>query len=169
MMLFVLICSISITELCSLIGTLTAIITAFVAICKYSEYIRKERIQYLLDFGNKYISDPEIKEVVLFLENLEDDSMYKSYCFAKDGSYRECALPIHSIEMFMRFIEELELLIRSGAVSESAALNLFGHYTTILDRYHSRWPKLGYNEKYWNIYRDFVKKAKNFDYKNISL
>ena len=69
--------------------------------------------------------------------------------------------------MFMRFIEELELLIRSDSVSESAALNLFGHYTIVLDKFNSRWPTLSYNSKFWNVYRSFVARAKNFDYNNV--
>ena len=168
-MFLLLVCSISITEFCSLIGTLTAVTTAFIAICRYEEYTRKERIHYLLDFGNKYISDPEIKEVVRFLEELEDNNLYKKESLKSDNTYEEKVLSIHSIEMYMRFIEELELLIREKAISESAALNLFGYYTTILDKYHGRWPQLQYEKDFWNIYRSFVDKAKKFDYKNITV
>ena len=105
----------------------------------------------------------------MFLEELEDDNMYKQEFLTPNNTYMKEALSIHSLEMFMRFIEELELLIRGSAISETAALNLFGHYTIILDQYNMRWPKLGYKEKYWNVYRDFVEKAKKFDYKNVTV
>lgn len=165
---YIFICCLSIKEICSLIGAFTALITVLVTLCKYEEHIERDRIRYLLDFGNKYTSDPKIVEVINFLEGLEDDEMYKKECMV-NNTYNETALPIHNIEMFMRFIEELELLIRSGAISGSAALNLFGYYTTILDKYHKRWPNLKYEEKYWNIYRAFVDKAKKFDYNKIQL
>lgn len=71
--------------------------------------------------------------------------------------------------MFMRFIEELELLVREHAVSESAALNLFGFYTTILEDNICRWPALHYEKKYWNVFRAFVQKARKFDYNKIKL
>lgn len=71
------ICSLTITEICSLIGVITAAVSAIFAICKYKEHVKQERIRYLLDFGNKYTSDLEIKEVITFLEQLEDDKMYK--------------------------------------------------------------------------------------------
>jgi hypothetical protein len=164
-----LICGLSVSDICSIIGAFTAFTTAFIAVCKYEEHVEKERIQYLLDFGNKYTSDPEIKEVIMFLEELEDDNMYKQEFLTPNNTYMKEALSIHSLEMFMRFIEELELLIRGSAISETAALNLFGHYTIILDQYNMRWPKLGYKEKYWNVYRDFVEKAKKFDYKNVTV
>lgn len=163
------ICGLSVSEICSLIGALTAFVTAFIAVCKYEEHVEKERTQYLLDFGKKYTLDPEIKEVIMFLEELEDNNMYKQEYLTTNNTYTEEALSIHSLEMFMRFIEELELLIRSKAISESAALNLFGHYTTILDKYNMRWPRLGYKEKYWNVYRDFVEKAKKFDHNNVTV
>lgn len=134
---------------------------------EYEDYKRRNRIQYLLDFGKKYTEDKMINEVIIFLENLEDNHLYKQDCMDSNNTYNEEAISIHSIEMFMRFIEELELLIRGSAISESAALNLFGHYTTILDKYNMRWPNLDYNEKYWTVYRDFVSKAKRFDYKNV--
>lgn len=143
--------------------------TALVTFCKYEESVERKRIQYLLDFGNKYTSDNEIKEVLVFLENLEDDNMYKKEYLTPNNTYSEEALSIHSLEMFMRFIEELEILIRGKAISESAALNLFGYYTIILDKYHGRWPQLKYEKEFWNVYRTFVEKAKNFDYKYITL
>lgn len=150
-------------------------ITAFVALltmcrgfCEYSDFLKRKRIQYLLEFGRKYTEDNDIREVIEFLEHLEDDNQYENGHMS-NGSYSETALSIHKIEMFMRFIEELELLVRAKSVSESAALNLFGHYTTILDRFHSRWPTLGYDKKYWNVYRSFVAKAKRFDYNAISV
>lgn len=151
------------------IPLVVALYTVFKGVCEYNDYRRRERIKYLLSFGEKYTSNDEIKDVLLFLEKLEDDNMYKNDCIEEDGSYKDSALPVHYIEMFMRFIEELELLIRGNAISESAALNLFGYYTTILDKYNMRWPKLGYKEKYWNVYRDFVEKAKKFDYKNVTV
>lgn len=163
------ICSLPITDICSICGALTAIMTALVTFCKYEESVERKRIQYLLDFGNKYTSDNEIKEVLVFLENLEDDNMYKKEYLTPNNTYSEEALSIHSLEMFMRFIEELEILIRGKAISESAALNLFGYYTIILDKYHGRWPQLKYEKEFWNVYRTFVEKAKNFDYKYITL
>ena len=150
----------------TLIVALLGLLKAF---CEYEDHLKRQKTQYLLDFGKKYTEDKEIKEVVHFLEKLEDDNMYCSEKMKENMTYTEDAINIHSIEMYMRFIEELELLIRSGSVTESAALNLFGYYTTILDKYNSRWPTLNYGEKYWNVYRSFVKRVKKFNYNNVSL
>lgn len=106
----------------------------------------------------RYTTDSDINSVIKYLEALEDDENT-----SLDSP------TIHQLEMFMHFIEELQLLIKGGSVSKSAALNLFGHYTTVLDKYQSKWPELGYDEKYWNVYREFVDKAKNFDYKYITV
>lgn len=160
--------NVELKTLLEFITVIIALLTFCKGVCEYSDYLKRKRIQYLLDFGRKYTEDKDIGEVIVFLEHLEDDNQYKCIQM-KDGSYDEDVISIHKIEMFMRFIEELELLIRVNSISESAALNLFGHYTTILDKYYSRWPKLGYEKKYWNVFRSFVEKAKKFDYNSISV
>ncbi len=163
------VCGLDLKTLADIVMSVTAIVTIVLAFCEFNEHKRRNSIQYLLSFGKRYTENEEIKNVIIFLEGLEDDNMYKSEFLKPDNTYNEDALPIHCIEMFMRFIEELELLIRGGVVSESATLNLFGHYTTILDKYNKRWPSLKYDEKYWNVYRSFVEKAKRFNYNNVMI
>ena len=166
----ILFCSYQNVELfIKIITSIVGVLSLYIVYEKYVEYLKRNRIQYLLEFGKKYSEDKEIKEVVEFMEHLEENNMYMDYEMNADNTYKESALEIHSIEMFMRFIEELELLIRPGSISESSALNLFGHYTIILDKYHSRWPDLKYDEDFWNVYRSFVEKAKNFNYKNVTI
>ena len=161
------ICSESLDLISKLGATIVGLLGLLIAFLEYENYLKRQKIQYLLDFGKKY-TEENITNTVKFLEQLEDNHMY---CCDKmeNSAYTETAINIHCVEMYMRFIEELELLIRSGSVSESAALNLFGYYTIILDKFNTRWPTLGYNNKYWNVYRSFVKRAKNFNYGNVSI
>ena len=160
------ICSKTLIEIAMAIVTL---LTFCKGICEYEEHLRRNRTKLILDFSERYMKDKRIQQVVKFLEELEDDNMYKKDDMDKNNTYNEKAISIHDIEMFMHFIEEIQLLIKSNSISESAALNLFGHYTTILDKYHTRWPRLCYNEKFWTEFREFANKAKKFDYKNITL
>ena len=163
------ICYIDLDSLQNIIVIIASVYGVVKGVYEYENHVTRQKVQYLLDFGNKYVEDEQIGKVLDFLEKLEDDHMYGSDFFTENGTYKDEALSIHSIEMYMRFIEELELLIRSGSISESATLNLFGHYTTILHKYNTRWPKLKYNEKYWNVYRYFVNRAINFDYNNVTV
>ena len=167
-------CAESLKIIVTIVGGLVTIIVAIFGLYKgiheYDNHLKKDRIRYLISFGEKYTSNQDIKDVVCFLEELEDNNQYKSELFnIHDNTYKEAALSIHSLEMFMRFIEELELLIRCGAISESSALYLFGHYTEILDRYQSRWPSIKYNEEYWTVFRSFVERAKHFNYNNVKV
>lgn len=140
---------------------LTAII-AYLGVCKgfreYKEIQKQKRIQYLLDFGKRYTENNDITDVIKCLESLEDNREY------------DCSnVDIHKVELYMRFIEELELLIESNSVDESAALYLFGYYTKILEDNQHKWQNLNYNKEYWNKFREFTKKTKNFNYKNATL
>ena len=75
-----LLCNIDLNATAACITALVAIITMIRGLCEYENYKRKNQIQYLLEFGKKYTEDENLKEVVTFLECLEDDNMYKQDC-----------------------------------------------------------------------------------------
>ena len=111
------------------------------------EHQKRQRIQYLIDFGKKYTENEDIVEVVEFLEKLEENNT-------------ENVPAIHKVEMYMRFFEELQLLIEKKAIDKKEAHYLFGHYTTILkEKWELYWPTLGYNERYWKAFRACADKA----------
>ena len=131
-----------------ILGTTIAVVTLCKGLYEYQGHQKRQRIQYLIDFGKKYTENKDIVEVVEFLEELEDNNT--------EGQ----APDIHKVEMYMRFFEELQLLIEKKAINKKDTHYLFGHYTTILKKeWESYWPDLGYNETYWKAFRAFADEA----------
>lgn len=132
---------------------IVAIFSIYAGFQKYKENQKSKRIQYLLDFGKRYKEDSDIMSVANILAELEDNPN------------TDCSnITVYEVEMYMRFFEELELLIENTAVEESDAIYLFGHYTKVLENYHDRWPTLGYEEEYWSKFRRFVNRTKKYNF-----
>lgn len=134
---------------------------------EFREHVEQQRIQYFIDFGRKYTEDKDIAIVIEYLEYLDHLKRFPK------ANIKPVDKPSsHQVEMYMRFFEELELMIRSEAVSESGAIYLFGYYTPLIKQdWKSKWPTLKYDQPCWSVYRDFAKRAEKFNYncKNIEL
>lgn len=156
-----------VTKASVILGTAITIITLIKGLCEYLEHVKRQRIQYLLDMGRKYSANENITNVVRCLEKLSTKEEKD-----KKTTIRNTELDIHDIEMFMRFIEELQMLIDAHVVNESATLYLFGFYVKTFDEHHIRFEKLDdYGEAHWGAFMKFVKNVKNsdFKYKDVTL
>ena len=156
-----------VTNIITIIGTVIAIFTLWKGIHEYQEHMKRQRIQYLLDMGRKYSEDKSITKVVNCLEKLSTEEEK-----SKTTTIKNTDLDIHDIEIFMRFIEELQMLIDAKVVNKPATLYLFGFYVKTFDKHHIRFEKLDdYNETYWGAFIKFAKSANefNYEYKNVLL
>lgn len=147
------------------ISTILEVAIAFAALLisvyEYHEHMKRQRIQYLLDMGRKYSADQSIVNVVRQLEKIGTN---------KKTQIQSIDLNIHDIEMFMRFIEELQMLIDANVVNKSATLYLFGFYVNTFDMYHAKFKELSdYDEDHWGAFMKFAENAKKFkfNYQNI--
>ncbi len=127
--------------------------TAFIALCalgfsvfEYCKYKKRERANLLMQLSERYTTNPDIRNVIMYLEAIEDSNEHL------------LALPnIHQLEMFMRFSEELCCLIKSKALKTNIVYYMFGHYVLVFANAKEKWPtELGYEKGYWRIFRDFV-------------
>lgn len=126
-----------------------AFITLLISACEYCWHKKRERVCVLENYNARYAGDEEIKAVVTYLEALEEN--------------KERTEPnVHQLEMYMRFCEELYFLIKSKSMKRNIAYYMFGHYVLIFNTENKKWiEKLGYNEKYWTVFRKFVCEMNN--------
>ena len=66
----------------------------------------------------------------------------------------------HEVEMFMRFFEELELLIVSKAIDEKIVSYMFYYYLHTFEKYKDQWQNVGYEDKEWNLFHEFMDRMK---------
>lgn len=61
----------------------------------------------------------------------------------------------HDATVFLRYFEELELLIRSKSINENIVYNLFFFYIDAFDKQRHKWKEINYNSNRWIVFRDF--------------
>ena len=94
--------------------------------------------------------DPYISAVVKYLEK-EDGLTHKTNVIEPDD---------HDVEMFMRFFEELELLIRAKSIDEKVVSYMFFHYVQTFDRLKDKWRNVEYDSEDWRLFHDFHARMK---------
>ena len=137
-------------------GSVAELITCFLAclaiVLSYIEYRnhkKRERINILTQLSVRYTTDLNICSVIKYLESLEDKK-------------ENIELPdIHQIEMFMRFFEEVDCLIKTKSIKDNVVCYMFGHYVLLFAENIDKMPaELEYNKGFWALFRDFVERMK---------
>ncbi|MBR4029016.1 MAG: hypothetical protein IKJ08_05480 [Alistipes sp.] len=132
--------------------TLVIAIAAFVlSYVEYTKHKKRTRIEILCRYNERYQSDHELSKVVRYLEKIENP--------LKEGEKNEQP-DRHSVEMYMRFYEELYFLIKANSIKKEIVYYMFGHYVLVFEEHFTHladWEnQLGYQEEYWKVFRQFV-------------
>ena len=126
-------------------------------LCSLREYHKSQkraRVDVLSRYNERYHNDSHIKQVVCFLEKLEDSTV------VPENEYPS----IHDFEMYMRFYEELHFLIQAKSMKIGMAYYMFGHYLMILDKNKDKIPiELNYNEHYWQVFNNLVNQMHEYN------
>lgn len=151
----------------SSIGTLlVAIIAAIIAFIQYksesSAAKEATRSKILEDYNWHYMQNSSIKRVVKSLidDNFEDSQIHK-----------------YDLEIFMRFFEEIYLLIHSkNRMKAEVAKYMFSYYAIMAWTSEKFWQKLcnddineieiERNSEHWFIFRKFVEEMRNISNKH---
>ena len=130
-----------------------SIIMAMVTLCfscyQYMKHKKRNRVEILCKFNERYQTEESIVNVTKFLEEIEDNEL--------DQSNKKTLPSIHELEMYMRFYEELYFLIQAGSIKKKMAYYMFGHYVILFDDNKDKLPEnLNYNDSYWVVFRTLV-------------
>ena len=66
----------------------------------------------------------------------------------------------HQVEMFMRFFEEIELLIQENAMDEETVYYMFSYYVLEFDKRKDRWSRVDYDSADWQYFQSFIQRMK---------
>ena len=66
----------------------------------------------------------------------------------------------YQIMMFMRFLEEIELLIAENILDERNVHYMFGEYLNTIEEQKSLWENINTESEKWRIYRQFRRRMK---------
>lgn len=94
-----------------------AIITLCFSVREYYAHKKREKLSVFSEYSKRYVDDPNIKCVVEFLISYFENSNVKT------------AIPnIYQKEMFLRYFEELELMIEKGKIDKDDIADFFVYY-----------------------------------------
>ena len=113
------------------LGNYSEFATAVIAICafiitclEYFSHKDSNKAKVFSEYNQRYSTDPNIVNVVKYLN---------SYNPAEAQNQPQHALPSnYEVEMFMRFIEELDLQIEYNRLKEEDVFDLFIYYAKVI-------------------------------------
>lgn len=147
------------------ISAIAAFIAVIYGIKEYKHHKKEEKIQLLLKYNERYMTDPTIKKVVSYI--------IKTETFKLSETKNSQELPsLHEKELFMRFFEELYILIEDGQLPKDKVYYLFSYYLLAFHRNANLrsdvedYPKDEKSEE-WKYYFKMVKMMEKYDNKSI--
>jgi len=133
-----------------ILGFVIAIISLLVSFCQYKLHKRQLKTELLSKYCVRYSVNQEISSVVKYLEKEEGLNLKKGGEMPDD----------HEVEMFMRFFEEIELLIRSNSIDEKVVSYMFYFYLQTFDKLKDNWPNIDYGSEDWKVFHEFNARMK---------
>ncbi|MBR5039322.1 MAG: hypothetical protein IKX65_11465 [Prevotella sp.] len=139
------------------IGSIAEWLTAFIALgalifsyVQIKNYKKQGRIELLSDYNKRFCANEELKVVGKYLE--KECGLNHHYNVPEPDD--------HQVEMFMRFFEEIELLINEGAMDEETVYYMFSYYALEFDKKKNKWKRVDYESGNWKIFRMFINRMK---------
>lgn len=128
---------------------LTPLITLLTVIIAFREYYRKrkqDKIELFIKYNARFCINEDVMRVTKYLEKYVGLNHHGEVYTPDD----------HQVEMFMRYFEELEFLIESGAIDEEIVSYMFSYYVFEFEKRKDEWKNVGYEEEGWRVFRNFV-------------
>lgn len=135
----------------------TAIVAIITLIKGYLEYkltSTQKRSDLYERLGTKLETDETLKLIIHYLE-IEDPEIKNLSRFDR---YK-----------FLRFYEDIALIMNSGLIKPEIAHYMFSYYA--IQCYHSDnfWYEIERNSIYWRVFNEFVEKMENLEQENLTI
>lgn len=111
-----------------------------------------ERVKFFLDQHRRLFDDEDLKIVLQYLDG-DDPRLADEECWERNRK-------------FAVFIEEVELLIRSGMLDADACQYMFGYYANCAFNGQNFRRGLNFDENHWFLFSEFAKKYEQFSQKS---
>lgn len=142
-----------ISDILGILGFFVAIISLIVSFWNYKLNRKQLRTELLTKYNVRYSVDKDISRVVKYLEQ-QEGLRHRDKIEEPDD---------HEVEMFMRFFEELELLIIAKAIDEKVVSYMFYFYLQAFEKQKDKWKNIGYDDDEWKVFHEFMERMKKLN------
>ena len=137
-------------EILEILGFVVTIISLIIAFWQYSLYKRQMRIEQLSKYSARFCKNSSTIALAKYLNSADDGKL----------TDKEKIPDNYDIEIFMRYFEELELLIRAKSIDEKLVSYMYSHYIIKFDDLKTKWSKVKYSSDKWKIFRELVSRMR---------
>ncbi len=145
----------TIKEIIYILASLATIVAIVIAVFQYFTIRKQNKLELLTKYNARYCINEDMGRVIKYLEKY-DGLNHHGEVYKPDD---------HQVEMFMRFFEEIELLIKQNAMEEEAVYYMFSYYVLKFEDIIKEWPHIEYNTKNWKEFHEFVARMKKINKK----
>ena len=146
----------NISDVLGVLGFAVAMFSLCVSVWQYKLHKRQMKTELLSKYCARYCINKEITAVVRFIEK-------------KEGLSHRCDVEEpddHEVEIFMRFFEELELLIRAKSLDEKIVYYIFFYYVQTFVKIKDKWKRIDYESDNWKVFHEFYSRMKKINSDN---
>ena len=107
-----------------------------------------------------------VDHFVMLRRRLKENNVFSEIClFLDDDNEKLINISAQNKRDFLGLIEEVALLLNSRLIHEEIAYYMFGYYAIACVESKNFWANFSVekNNKYWQLFFDFAKKAKEFN------
>lgn len=133
-----------------IIGGIVTLFMFINGLIEYRKQGKQRRVDHFVMLRRRLKENPVFSEISLFLDN--DDPKLKE-------------ISPQNKRDFLGLLEEVALLHNSRFISRELAYYMFGYYAIACVESKNFWANFSVekNNKYWQLFFDFAKKAKEFN------
>lgn len=141
-----------------LIASFGGLLTVLIACLTYSSKRAQDNLQILIKYNERYTQSYELQKAVKYLRRKSDDMNRVGNGLPPRTDVQPINLYTNERELYMRFFEELQLLIDDDVLPQDKVHILFGYYAGELYRFQIHHSFVDdFFEKDWDLFRKFAR------------
>ena len=128
-------------DMAGVVGVALAFATLLKGVVEYVRQGAQKRAELFLAMQRRLV-DSELLDRITEMLELQDPAL--------------ATLPIKDKSVFLRFFEEIALMVQSGLLRKNVAHYMFGYYAIRCWKSEAFWHNLNREGPYWELFRQFA-------------
>ena len=128
-------------DMATIVGALVALATLTKGVIEYVRQGAQKRAELFMQMQKRFVESPTLDSITALLERR--DPKLSELSFAEKST-------------FLRFFEEIAIMVQSGLLKKDVAHYMFGYYAVICWKSEHFWQGVNRDGAYWSLFRRFA-------------
>ncbi len=135
-------------DFAAILGALLAFVTLMKGVLEYIRQGAQKRAELFMSMQKRLVESSSLNNITELLET---------------GDELLSTVPIKDKSSFLRFFEEVALMIQSGLLKKDVAHYMFGYYAIRCWDSDLFWTNLNRKGPYWSLFREFAQEMSKIE------